>query len=102
MTTSEQITVNLKTMSDDDLRAFVNAVEPWCKEVRKALNQKSNDLRRAEASRKTDGSPLSDGTIQEIMDAQTVVFLGIEGGSGDRGLLGSFPIIEVQEENETV
>jgi hypothetical protein len=94
MMVDEMITEELKSMGDDALREFANGAALWCKEIRLALNRKANDLQRSVNSKKSDGSSLSDGAQQEIMDAQLVVFQGIEGDVDTPGLLAGFPKFE--------
>ena len=97
MTIDEQIIEALMTKSDDELRDFVNRLELWCKTVRRALNQKAEYMRRVAVSKKPDGSQLSDEAKQEILDAQTVVFLGIDGDEDTLGLLNTFPVFDVAD-----
>lgn len=94
---NEMITEELKSMGDDELREFTNNTEVWCKEIRRALNLKANDVKRSASSKKSDGSSLSDAAQQEILDAQLVVFQGIEGDEDTPGLLAGFPKFAVLE-----
>ncbi len=88
-------------MNETQLREFVNTLEPWCKHVRNALNQKSKDLRRAATSRKPDGTSLSDATKQELIETHTAVFHGINGDDQNPGILNTFPLFNTPEEEAT-